>query len=787
MQGYGSKSISGCFLRTWNYTTRDWDNAGQDSSLQDTGPPDETMQPAEFATSAAMASPSSSTASVTPTVPINWAEVSYLTGVAQNGTLTNSSYWGSNGETARKWMNGTSGRGGPAGAGGGTVTYYFDATSNWSDAEQAAFVGGLNLWSAEANIHFAAATSASLADVVFYRGSDGGAYTSTPAYDGSGSTIGKIFGDSLGPQGQSEISIDTSQASWSQLTSFSKIGGYGIATIVHEEGHLLGLGHAGPYNGTVNPRTQQQGPLDSRLWSGMSYIRPEDTSAKYYSSYPVSGTNWGTTSDFYYRAPYTPMPLDILAAQQLYGAPTNSTLSGGQVFGFNCNISASTGIRSWFDFTIDTSPVITLFDTGVNNTLDLSGYTQNSTVDLRDGHFSSVAGLVNNIGIAYNTKIDNAVGGTGNDAFQVNADNDAINGEAGTDTVSFLGNRAEYSVSKNASGVVTVLDSNTSRGGTDQLTNIETLKFADQSVATASLPQTDPSTQIFAFNFVDAKVTYSSSGAVMLIGPDGVAHNVSGVAHLVFNDGRIDEGDGSPLVDDLFYDSVYHDVYLAKVDPDQHYAQYGWKEGRNPDAYFSTNYYLSQNPDVKAAGVNPLTDYDTSGWKQGRNPNTNFDTADYMLAYPAVGTAGMDPLAHFLQFGPGGGHLIDVFPVNAGTAGPIDGFDPSYYLAHNPDVAAAGMNPFQHYLQYGWKEGRDPSVGFNTNYYEAHNPDVVAAGIDPLLHYDTYGWREGRDPSAAFSTNGYLTAYPDVAAAGIDPLQHYLQYGMAEGRSPTGA
>ena len=28
-----------------------------------------------------------------------------------------------------------------------------------------------------------------------------------------------------------------------------------------------------------NPTTQQQGPLDSRLWSGMSYIRPEDTSA----------------------------------------------------------------------------------------------------------------------------------------------------------------------------------------------------------------------------------------------------------------------------------------------------------------------------------------------------------------------------------------------------------------------------------------------------------------------------------------------------------------------------
>jgi VCBS repeat-containing protein len=311
--------------------------------------------------------------------------------------------------------------------------------------------------------------------------------------------------------------------------------------------------------------------------------------------------------------------------------------------------------------------------------------------------------------------------------------------------------------------------------------------------------QQRPSTEAFNYNFVNATVSYGSDGQAYLSGPDGVVHNVTGVGLLVFNDGHIAQNDfdqksgnggpppglaGSSLVDDLYYDSQYHDVYLAGIDPEAHYAANGWHEGRNPDPYFNTNYYLSQNPDVAAAHINPLSHYDTFGWREGRNPSSNFDTADYLLAYPDVAAAHVDPLAHYLQFGELEGRLE--FPVDAGTAGPIDGFDPNYYLANNPDVAAAHVNPFQHYLQYGWHEGRNPSADFNTNFYEAHNPDVAAAGIDPLIHYDQYGWHEGRDPSAVFSTSGYLNTYVDVAAANINPLQHYLQFGMAEGRSPTG-
>jgi hypothetical protein len=695
------------------------------------------MQPAEFATSATAATPSGgSTASQSATVPVNWAEVAYLTGVAQNGTLTTNSYWGFNGETARKWMNGTTGTGGPAGVGGGTVTYYFDAASNWSAAEQAAFVGGLDLWSAEANIHFTAATSANSADVVFYRGSDGGAYTSTPAYAGSGSTVGRIAGASLGPQYQSEISIDTSQVSWSQLTSFSKIGGYGIATIIHEEGHLIGLGHAGPYNGTVNTATQQEGPLDSRLWSTMSYIRPEDTSAKYYSSYPVSGTNWGTTSDFYYRAPYTPMPLDIIAAQQLYGAPTSSPLSGGQVFGFNCNISASTGIRSYFDFTVDTSPVITLFDTGVNNTLDLSGYGQSSTVDLRDGHFSSVAGLVNNIAIAYNTRIDNAVGGAGNDTFQVNAHNDAINGGVGTDTVTFLGNRTEYTISKNSSGIVTVTDSNTSRGGTDQLTNIETLKFADQSVATSSVSASVPSpTATSKIHANDLK--YSSTA--------------SGYNH---------------FIDLQNFEASYPDLIRAFGTNQQ--AMQNWYNTYEPtekrvETFDGLDYIASYgdliNTFASAGSLKAVQDAGASyhiNYGLNEQRSTTFNGLDYVASYgdliKAFGADNDAGAYHFIEYG-----------YNEHRSTTFDGLD--YIASYGDLINAFGANEqagAAHFIDYGFKEGR--STSFDGLSYIAQYTDLMNAfGANDdagASHYITYGLHEGR--STSFDVAGYEQAHPDL-------------------------
>jgi hypothetical protein len=294
----------------------------------------------------------------------------------------------------------------------------------------------------------------------------------------------------------------------------------------------------------------------------------------------------------------------------------------------------------------------------------------------------------------------------------------------------------------------------------------------------------------FAFAFTQATLTYQN-GAAVLTGPDGTVQDVTGIGRLHFTDGTIDEADGSPLVDDLFYLAQNRDVWQARVDPDRHYAEWGWREGRDPNPQFSTSGYLAANPDVAAAGVDPLTHYDRFGWQEGRNPSAAFDTEAYLAANPDVAAAGIDPLAHYLEYGQVEGRTALPVPPAGPAPHHLDGaFDATYYLAQYPDVAraaaAAGGDPdsfaFAHYLRYGAAEGRDPDAYFSTTGYLAANPDVAEAGLNPLLHYEAYGWREGRNPSALFDTKAYLAANPDVAAAGIDPLAHYLQYGLAEHR-----
>jgi VCBS repeat-containing protein len=281
----------------------------------------------------------------------------------------------------------------------------------------------------------------------------------------------------------------------------------------------------------------------------------------------------------------------------------------------------------------------------------------------------------------------------------------------------------------------------------------------------------------FGFKLIEATVTYSGS-QVIIDGP--TSHTVlSGFERFAFTDGIVDNADGSPLIDDLFYNSRSHDVWNARVDADFHYDAFGWKEGRDPSAFFDTSIYLSANPDVAASGINPLIHYDAIGWKQGRVPSLEFGTREYLDANPDVKAANMDPLSHFLAVGASEGRQ----PIAPGALVAPNGFDFVHYLANSPDVAAAGVDALWHFQTIGWKEGRDPNALFDTSGYLATYGDVAAAHINPLDHYNTSGWHEGRDPSVDFDTTSYLAAYPDVAAAKVNPLMHFLQVGQHEGRS----
>jgi hypothetical protein len=427
------------------------------------------------------------------TTPSLQDEAAFISGVNSSDKLVRSAFYGWDGNSpatyastytkARKFGSSA------PGTSGGTVSYWFNAASKWTTTEQQWLSAGLALWSALANITFVKSSSAGAADITFNRESSGSTYTysnfTSPSLGGliGGSTLSQITG--------SQIYIDTSVGGFGPINGFSAYGGYPIESLLHEEGHALGLGHAGPYDGSVNPAKQQFSAYDNRLWSIMSYIDPNTGGAEYYSQYTAKGNFGGNYAT-------TPRPADILAIQELYGVPTSTPLSGGQVFGFNTNITGA--IEPFYDFTKNTNPVVTIWDKGGDNTLDLSGFGGGANVNLNPGSFSSTNGMTDNIAIAYGTSVDTLVctdGGTtvtcnnAGDTVYTGSGDDVIKGGSGSDTAVFSGNYSSYTITHGSGGTITV----SGGGSTDTLSSIETLKFADKTIGSgggATVPPPPP-------------------------------------------------------------------------------------------------------------------------------------------------------------------------------------------------------------------------------------------------------------------------------------------------------
>ena len=150
-----------------------------------------------------------------------------------------------------------------------------------------------------------------------------------------------------------------SNEGWWDFTSF---------VALHEVLHAMALSHPGNYNG--------QGPTyandaefveDTVQYSVMSYFAAAFTGADHSLGSVLYGAR-------------TPLLYDILALHSLY-APNMSTRAGDTVYGFNSN----TGATSPFNFAVTTGPVVAIWDAGGIDTIDLSGYSSGSLIDLNEG------------------------------------------------------------------------------------------------------------------------------------------------------------------------------------------------------------------------------------------------------------------------------------------------------------------------------------------------------------------------------------------------------------------
>ncbi len=155
--------------------------------------------------------------------------------------------------------------------------------------------------------------------------------------------------------------------------------------ILHEIGHAMGLKHS------FSSPTVPEG-FDSNKYTLMSYTENPDN---------------GLDSD-------AMMLFDILALQDLWGANDETALGD----------TTYTGSR--------TETIDAVWDAGGTDTFDGSALSGGVTLDLREGRFSSFE-TTDDVVIAYDTVIENAIGGAGLDKLIGNGAENMLSGGASKD------------------------------------------------------------------------------------------------------------------------------------------------------------------------------------------------------------------------------------------------------------------------------------------------------------------------------------------------------------------
>lgn len=554
--------------------------------------------------------------------------------------------------------------------------------------------------------------------------------------------------------------------SWSGRT----LGSYDLTATIHEIGHTLTLSHPGNYNASdddddnLNYSDDAEYQQDSRQFTLMSYFDASNTGASH-------GRQFAST----------PLLHDLLAVQYLYGR-NYSTRAGDTVYGFN-----STAGSTVLDFTVNRQPIVTLWDGGGHNVLDLSGFSSNSDIDLRSGSFSNVGGFTRNLSIAYGTYIHDAVGGPAADTFQDNAldnrliggagddvirankgGNDSIDGGAGNDILFLFGRADEYAVIPNNDGSLTLHGP----AGSLLVRDVEQFRFAGTDTADVAFSLAD----VTAMNFNPSLYLASNADILAAFGADETAARNHWQLFGQSENRRFD------LFDPLEYLAANRDLIDAfGLDTDaatRHYITYGWRENRSLGGFDALSYIASDKDRLDMVGISAvggLIDYVGTGARHGET--ISFDGRAYVASYAdlrsAIGINKDAGLAHYLNFGVKEDREII--------------FDPWQYLAANPDlVNNFGVDidrAYQHYFYYGVNENRE--LQFDAMDYLGSNPGLAASvGYDTnalTRHYLNTGMGQGlradRFDAVAYAVTNLISGDDWLEAA----TRHYLGKGAPDG------
>ena len=189
------------------------------------------------------------------------------------------------------------------------------------------------------------------------------------------------------------------------------------------------------------------------------------------------------------------------------------------------------------------------------------------------------------------------------------------------------------------------------------------------------------------------------------------------------------------LVDKRYYRKTYPETRSFILPPAVHFCLYGWKQLKNPNAWFNTKNYFRSRPDVQQFGMNPLSHYyyekrvkhkqsvrkiSRDNNAQGK-PNGNaikkaavFDKNYYAQYGNYKGSA----YKHYINFGEKEGHS------------PNEYFDPAFYLSAYADVRISKKNAFEHFRKFGQFDGLTPFSFYEKSGRIKHGKPLLFVGHD---------------------------------------------------------